>query len=149
YFICASSLNNLLLRKELCHWSKGCQIRHNLSHFEMWTRENNLDEESIRSTLRPIVQAAHLLQARKTDEDVESVCEMCDALTPLQICKVLNLYTPVDEFEQRVPASFIRAVQERLKGRPDAQAQQALLMDVKYKFPVRFPFNPSVICLED
>ncbi|CAG9820455.1 unnamed protein product [Phaedon cochleariae] len=96
-----------------------------------------------------IYQSAHLLQARKTDEDVESVCEMCDALTPLQICKVLNLYTPVDEFEQRVPASFIRAVQERLKGRPDAQAQQALLMDVKYKFPVRFPFNPSVICLED
>jgi myosin-5 len=22
-------------------------------------------------------------------------------------------------------------------------------MDVKYNFPVRFPFNPSVICLED
>lgn len=43
YFLCASSLNNLLLRKELCHWSKGFQIRHNLSHFEMWTREKNLD----------------------------------------------------------------------------------------------------------
>lgn len=22
-------------------------------------------------------------------------------------------------------------------------------MDVKYYYPVRFPFNPSVICLED
>lgn len=22
-------------------------------------------------------------------------------------------------------------------------------MDIKYKFPVRFPFNPSQICLED
>lgn len=43
YFLCAFSLNNLLLRKELCHWSKGFQIRHNLSHFEMWTREKQLD----------------------------------------------------------------------------------------------------------
>lgn len=43
YFICASSLNNLLLRKELCHWAKGLQIRHNLSNFEMWTREKQLD----------------------------------------------------------------------------------------------------------
>lgn len=43
YFLCSSSLNNLLLRKELCHWSKGLQIRHNLSHFEMWTREKSLD----------------------------------------------------------------------------------------------------------
>lgn len=27
YFICASALNNLLLRNDLCHWSKGMQIR--------------------------------------------------------------------------------------------------------------------------
>ena len=27
YWICAHSLNTLLLRKELCHWSKGMQIR--------------------------------------------------------------------------------------------------------------------------
>lgn len=43
YFLCASSLNNLLLRKELCQFSKGLQIRHNLSHFEMWSRGKNLD----------------------------------------------------------------------------------------------------------
>lgn len=27
YFMCASALNNLLLRNELCHWTKGMQIR--------------------------------------------------------------------------------------------------------------------------
>lgn len=26
---------------------------------------------------------------------------------------------------------------------------QPLLMDIKFNFPVRFPFNPSTICLED
>ncbi|XP_049824224.1 unconventional myosin-Va isoform X2 [Aethina tumida] len=149
YFLCSSSLNNLLLRKELCHWSKGLQIRHNLSHFEMWTREKSLDETSIQATLQPIIQAAHLLQARKYEEDVASVCEMCSALTPLQICKILNLYTPVDEFEQRVPVSFIKKVQAKLQERPQSQEQQTLLMDVKFRYPVRFPFNPSVICLEE
>lgn len=106
------------------------------------------------------------MQARKTEEDVDSVCEMCSALTPLQICKILNLYTPVDEFEQRVPVAFIRKVQAKLKERPENQQQevcywlkslnvvkklnfQTLLMDIKHKFPVRFVFNPSQICLED
>lgn len=27
YFMCAGALNNLLLRNELCHWTKGMQIR--------------------------------------------------------------------------------------------------------------------------
>lgn len=74
-------------------------------------------------TLQPIIQAAQLLQARKTEEDVASVCEMCSALTALQICKILNLYTPVDEFEQRVPASFIRKVQAKLQERPGQEQQ--------------------------
>ncbi|KAF5304697.1 hypothetical protein FQA39_LY09474 [Lamprigera yunnana] len=149
YFICACSLNNLLLRKELCHWSKGFQIRHNLSHFEMWTREKHLDEPAIKKNLLPIIQAAQLLQARKTLEDVDSICEMCSALTPLQIGKILNLYTPVDDYEQRVPDQFIDEVKLKLKERTSTQDQQTLLMDIKFSFPVSFPFNPSPICLED
>ena len=42
YFICASSLNNLLLRKDLCHWTKGMQIRYNLSHLEQWIRDQHM-----------------------------------------------------------------------------------------------------------
>lgn len=87
-----------------------------------------LQEGSIQATLQPIIQAAHLLQARKTEEDVTSVCEMCSALTPLQICKILNLYTPVDEFEQRVPVSFIRKVQAKLQERTQSQEQQVIII---------------------
>jgi hypothetical protein len=36
-------------------------------------------------TLQPIIQAAQLLQARKTDEDVQSVCDMCDKLSMFQV----------------------------------------------------------------
>lgn len=81
YFICASSLNNLLLRKDLCHWTKGIQIRYNLSHLEQWARDQKLSDANIIETLHPIIQASHLLQARKTEEDVKSLCEMCDKLT--------------------------------------------------------------------
>ncbi|KAF0291664.1 Unconventional myosin-Va [Amphibalanus amphitrite] len=152
YAICAHSLNNLLLRKELCHWTKGMQIRYNLSHLEQWCRDNRLHdpETGVMDTLQPIIQASQLLQARKTEEDVARVCDMCDKLTTPQIIKILNLYTP-DEYEERVPISFIRKVQEHLQQHrdPETDGSARLLMDSKFAFPVRFPFNPSNIRLED
>nr|CAD7204742.1 unnamed protein product [Timema douglasi] len=149
YFICASSLNNLLLRKDLCHWSKGMQIRYNLSHLEQWVRDHRMQDTNVLDTLQPIIQAAHLLQARKQTEDVQSVCDMCDKLSMFQIIKILNLYTPADDFEERVPVAFIRKIQTTLHERTESQEQSTLLMDTKFSFPVRFPFNPSKIRLED
>ncbi|KAK8718706.1 hypothetical protein OTU49_014530, partial [Cherax quadricarinatus] len=150
YFICAGSLNNLLLRKDMCHWSKGMQIRYNLSHLEQWTRDMRLHESGVTDTLAPIIQAAQLLQARKTDDDVHSICDMCDKLSVSQIIKILNLYTPADEFEERVPITFIHKIQAKLHERAEGeQAQATLLMNTKFAFPVRFPFNPSSIHLED
>ncbi|XP_050723307.1 unconventional myosin-Va-like isoform X3 [Eriocheir sinensis] len=150
YFICAGSLNNLLLRKDMCHWSKGMQIRYNLSHLEQWTRDMRLHESGVTDTLAPIIQAAQLLQARKTDDDVHSICDMCDKLSVSQIIKILNLYTPADDFEERVPITFIHKIQAKLQERAEGeQAQATLLMNTKFAFPVRFPFNPSSIHLED
>ncbi|KAL0108471.1 hypothetical protein PUN28_015189 [Cardiocondyla obscurior] len=145
YFMCASALNNLLLRSELCRWTKGMQIRYNMSHLEQWGRDRRLETAS--EALQPIIQASQLLQARKTDEDVNSVCEMCNKLTANQIVKILNLYTPVDDYESRVPVSFIKKVQDKLKERGENNEQ--LLMDLKYTYPIRFSFNPSDIRLED
>ncbi|XP_022250756.1 unconventional myosin-Va-like isoform X1 [Limulus polyphemus] len=158
YFICAGALNNLLLRKDMCHWSKGMQIRYNLSHLEQWCRDQKMQHSEVTETLQPIVQASQLLQARKTDDDVQSICDMCDKLTTSQIIKILNLYTPADDFEERVPISFIRKIQECLQARDQVsdetkQVQPAgkatLLLDTKYAFPIRFPFNPSSVRLED
>ncbi|XP_076679327.1 dilute class unconventional myosin isoform X9 [Andrena cerasifolii] len=145
YFMCASALNNLLLRNELCHWTKGMQIRYNMSHLEQWGRDRRLEQAS--EVLQPIIQAAQLLQARKTDEDVNSVCEMCNKLTANQIVKILNLYTPADDFETRVPVTFIKKIQAKLDERGENNEQ--LLMDLMYSYPIRFPFNPSNIRLED
>lgn len=35
----------------------------------------------------PIIQASQLLQARKTDVDVNSICEMCDKMNANQVSK--------------------------------------------------------------
>ncbi|XP_060116285.1 unconventional myosin-Va isoform X8 [Heteronotia binoei] len=146
YIIGAVTLNNLLLRKDMCSWSKGMQIRYNVSQLEEWLRDKNLMTSGAKETLEPLIQAAQLLQVKKkTDEDAEAICSMCNALTTAQIVKVLNLYTPVNEFEERVTVSFIRTIQMRMRDRKDSPQ---LLMDAKHIFPVTFPFNPSSLALE-
>lgn len=92
-----------------------------MSHLEQWAREEKLMPAT--EALQPIIQAAQLLQARKNDEDVDSVCEMCNKLSANQIVKILNLYTPADEFETRVPVTFIRKVQQKLQERGENSEQ--------------------------
>ncbi|KFQ32240.1 Unconventional myosin-Va, partial [Merops nubicus] len=146
YIIGAITLNNLLLRKDMCSWSKGMQIRYNVSQLEEWLRDKKLMNSGAKETLEPLIQAAQLLQVeKKTDEDAEAICSMCNALTTAQIVKVLNLYTPLNEFEERVLVSFIRKIQMRLRDRKDSPQ---LLMNAKHIFPVTFPFNPSSLALE-
>ncbi|XP_044049836.1 unconventional myosin-Va isoform X5 [Siniperca chuatsi] len=146
YIIGAVTLNNLLLRKDMCSWSKGMQIRYNVSQLEEWLRDKGLMTCGAKETLEPLIQAAQLLQVKKkTDEDAEAICSMCLALTTAQIVKVLNLYTPVNEFEERVSVSFIRTIQTRLRDRCESPQ---LLMDTKMIYPVTFPFSPSSLALE-
>ncbi|XP_034042761.1 unconventional myosin-Va isoform X3 [Thalassophryne amazonica] len=146
YIIGAVTLNNLLLRKDMCSWSKGMQIRYNVSQLEEWLRDKGLMICGAKETLEPLIQAAQLLQVKKkTDEDAEAICSMCQAITTAQIVKVLNLYTPVNEFEERVSIAFIRTIQTRLRDRCESPQ---LLMDTKMIYPVTFPFNPSSLALE-
>jgi len=153
YYLCAGSLNNLLLRKDMCHWSRGMQIRYNIAQLEQWARDQNLEDNGTKviDTLLPVIQATQLLQARKSEEDVPGICEMCDKLRVSQIIKILNLYTPADEFEERVSPAFVRKIQNKLQERSmeEAKNQVTLLMDTKFSFAVRFPFNPSNINLAE
>ncbi|XP_055087475.1 unconventional myosin-Vb isoform X2 [Periophthalmus magnuspinnatus] len=142
----AFTLNNLLLRKDVCSWSTGMQLRYNTSQMEEWLRANNLYQSKAAATLEPIIQAAQLLQVKKkTSQDAEAICSLCTALTAQQIVKILNLYTPLNEFEERVTVSFIRDIQSRLQERNDPQQ---LLVDTKHIFPVLFPYTPSALSLD-
>ncbi|KAL0809792.1 hypothetical protein ABMA28_011288 [Loxostege sticticalis] len=156
YYICAYSLNQLLLRKDLCCWAKGLQIRYNISHLETWIKEHLAEYgqksvEEILGVLKPITQAVHLLQARKSMADVDSTVDMCPDLTAMQVCKLLNMYTPAEEYEVKVTREFIHEIQKKMlaKAGPNVDKEpQNLLMDSKMIFSVQFPFNPSSIRLE-
>jgi len=64
----------------------------------------------------------------------------------VQIIKILNLYTPLNEFEERVPISFIRRIQERLST--TKEPSQSLLLDTKLLFAVSFQFTASPVSLD-
>ncbi|XP_069885270.1 unconventional myosin-Vb isoform X3 [Dipodomys merriami] len=146
YMINAVTLNNLLLRKDVCSWSTGMQLRYNISQLEEWLRGRNLHQSGAVQTLEPLIQAAQLLQLKKkTQEDAEAICSLCTSLSTQQIVKILNLYTPLNEFEERVTVSFIRTIQAQLQERNDPQQ---LLLDSKHMFPVLFPFNPSSLTMD-
>ncbi|XP_069483064.1 unconventional myosin-Vb isoform X2 [Ambystoma mexicanum] len=146
YMMNAVALNNLLLRKDVCSWSTGMQLRFNISQLEEWLRGKNLHQSGAVQTMEPLIQAAQLLQLKKkTTEDAEAICSLCTVLTTQQIVKILNLYTPLNEFEERVTVAFIRNIQAHLQERNDPPN---LLLDFKYMFPVLFPFNPSSITMD-
>nr|AAA37655.1 L-glutamate decarboxylase [Mus musculus] len=146
YMINAVTLNNLLLRKDACSWSTGMQLRYNISQLEEWLRGKNLHQSGAVQTMEPLIQAAQLLQLKKkTHEDAEAICSLCTSLSTQQIVKILNLYTPLNEFEERVTVSFIRTIQAQLQERNDPQQ---LLLDSKHVFPVLFPYNPSALTMD-
>ncbi|XP_061873873.1 unconventional myosin-Vb isoform X2 [Colius striatus] len=146
YMINAVTFNNLLLRKDVCSWSTGVQLRFNINQLEEWLRGKNLQQSGAAQTLEPLIQAAQLLQLKKkTSQDAEAICSLCTSLTTQQIVKLLNLYTPVNEFEERVTVAFIRDIQTHLQDRNEPPQ---LLLDFKHIFPVLFPFNPSSITMD-
>uniref|UniRef100_A0A3P8U7W6 Myosin VAb n=1 Tax=Amphiprion percula TaxID=161767 RepID=A0A3P8U7W6_AMPPE len=146
YIICAVTLNHLLLRKEMCSWSKGLQIRYNVWQLEEWLTERELTDCGAKEALEPLIQAAQLLQIKKkTEADARAICTMSTALTTSQILKVLTLYTPVIEFEERVTTGFIETIKNFLKDRGESAT---LMMDTKKIFSVTVPFTPSSVALE-
>uniref|UniRef100_A0A3B4GVA1 Unconventional myosin-Va-like n=1 Tax=Pundamilia nyererei TaxID=303518 RepID=A0A3B4GVA1_9CICH len=146
YIICAVTLNHLLLRKDMCSWGKGLQIRYNVWQLEEWLAERELTDCGAKETLEPLIQAAQLLQIKKkTEADAQAICNMCTGLTTAQIVKVLTLYTPVIEFEERVSPSFITTIKNLLKDRAESST---LMMDAKKIFTITLPFTPSSVALD-
>ncbi|XP_028306727.1 LOW QUALITY PROTEIN: unconventional myosin-Vc [Gouania willdenowi] len=146
FFIGANTLNNILLRKDMCSCRKGMQIRCNISYLEEWLKEKELQGSQAMGTLKPLAQAAWLLQVNKsTDDDAKEITEKCTELNTVQIVKILNSYTPIDDFEKRVSSSFVRKVQSLLL---DHDGSIQLMIDIDHRFQVMFPFCPSSQALE-
>uniref|UniRef100_A0AAR2J6X1 Methyl-CpG binding domain protein 3b n=1 Tax=Pygocentrus nattereri TaxID=42514 RepID=A0AAR2J6X1_PYGNA len=116
HLLAASALNSLLLRKDMCCWNRGLQIRseYNVSLLEEWLRSRDLWTGGAASALEPLIQAAQLLQmSKKTEVDGQAIVQTCNALSSQQIVKILTQYTPQSDLEERVTLNFIRIVQVR------------------------------------
>lgn len=117
YLVGAVSLNNIMLRKDMCSCRKGMQIRSaasfqtgsfflgdtnrqlaailndflflsrcNISYLDEWLKERKLQSSDAIHTLKPLSQAAWLLQVNKsTDDDAKEIAEKCTELRPVQV----------------------------------------------------------------
>lgn len=86
-YICAISLNNLMLRQDLCVWKTGMKIRYNVRCVEEWVRKTKMSIDVL-TPLQPLNQVSALLQSRKSEDDVENIYELCSSLTTGQVLKV-------------------------------------------------------------
>ncbi|VDM57687.1 unnamed protein product [Angiostrongylus costaricensis] len=122
-WICALALNHLMFRKELCNFEKAVQIKHNVTEIQSWLSSKGLG--AFREALDPLVQACHLLQSRKDESNIDTLCgEMTSKLKPRQIVAILQHYAPSDDFEERdVDAELLAMVQRRLNERAVANGE--------------------------
>ncbi|NWV01190.1 MYO5B protein, partial [Upupa epops] len=147
FLISGTTLNYLLLRKNMCSWSRGIQLRYNLSQLEQWLRAEGLQHSGAQEMLEPLVQAAQLLQVKKvTLEDARALCSLCTVLSPQQVVKILRAYSPAVGLEERISPSFIGIVelQDQHRGGPSQ-----LLVDTSHLFPVHLPFTASPLHLDE
>ncbi|CAM9736885.1 unnamed protein product [Bubo scandiacus] len=149
FLVTGTTLNYLLLRKDTCCWSRGIQLRYNISQLEQWLRAEGLHQGRAWEVLEPLVQAAQLLQVKKvTEEDAGALCSLCTALSPQQVVKILRAYTPAAGLEERVSPSFISSVERQLQDQYGGGSSQ-LLVDTSHLFPVHLPFSASPLHLDE
>ena len=106
------------------------------------------------------------MQVKKQDDkDADSLLNMCDALTGaqvndicdrrscnvliflnqfLQVLKLLQLITPVHEYEERVPSRFLGIIKGKI-----TKNSGALQRDVSHISPPDFPYVPSAVLLTE
>ncbi|CAI4222791.1 unnamed protein product [Auanema sp. JU1783] len=119
-WISALALNQLMYRKDLCNFEKAIQIKHNVTEVQSWLNTKGLSQH--RDSFDPLVQACHLLQSRKDESNLETLCgEMTSKLKPRQVIGILQHYSPGQDFEESpVDPDFLIVLAKRLKEREDA-----------------------------
>lgn len=55
------------------------------------------------------------MQSRKSDADVDSICEICPSLTSTQILKLIKSYTS-DDCEESISTTFIEKLTKKLNA---------------------------------
>lgn len=77
--------------------------RCNISYLDEWLKERKLQSSEAIHTLKPLAQAAWLLQVNKsTDDDVQEIAEKCTELRPVQVPPQTQRFSRKSIFERLV-----------------------------------------------
>lgn len=112
-FVDALCFNDLIMRRNFLSWKRGLQLNYNVTRLEEWCKGHDIQEGS--AYLSHLLQAAKLLQLRKnTPEDIDIIYEICFALKPIQIQKLISQYY-VAEYETPIAPNVLQAVADKVK----------------------------------
>jgi len=145
YYIVSIALNQLCARRDLCNWTKAMQLRYNVSQIEEYLSRREMRDKNMLRELSPLVQASQLMQVKKQDEkDADNLLAMCESLTGAQVHKLLQLITPVHEYEERVPSKFLSIIKAKISKNPGV-----IQRDLNYVAQPEFPYVPSSVKLNE
>lgn len=137
-FVNALCFNDLLMRRNFLSWKRGLQLNYNVTRLEEWCKSHEIEEGS--TCLVHLLQAAKLLQLRKnTSDDVEILYEVCFALKPIQIQKLISQYYVAD-YETPIAPEVLQAVVDRVKandGNNHDELFEAVSLDGHFDDPFR------------
>lgn len=109
-------------RSNLCTRVWGSRLKRRLGRVEAWAEKQGL-ELAADCHLSRIVQAAHLLQAPKSNsEDLASISSLCFKLNSLQLQTLLERYQPSED-EPLIPRELIESVVKVAENTADEQAR--------------------------
>lgn len=112
HLVGAQAFNDLILRTKFGGWKRAMQIQYNVTRLEEWCKAHFIEEGAIQ--LEALTQAAKLLQLKKrTMEDLEVVYDVCWALSPAQINKLIRQSSQA-EFEEPIPEQVLNAISARV-----------------------------------
>ncbi|KAL6450902.1 MYO2 Myosin-2 [Candida maltosa Xu316] len=112
-FVDALCFNDLIMRRNFLSWKRGLQLNYNVTRLEEWCKGHDIVEGS--NYLSHLLQAAKLLQLRKnTPDDISIIYEICFALKPIQIQKLISQYFVAD-YETPIAPNVLQVVADRVK----------------------------------
>jgi myosin-5 len=136
-FIDAVCFNDLIMRRNYLSWKRGLQLNYNVTRIEEWCKSHDIANAS--NYLVHLLQAAKLLQLRKNSrEDIEIIFEICYALKPVQIQRLLSQYTVAD-YETPLDESVLAAVADKVKeqGASSDDFFESVSVDGQFDDPFR------------
>ncbi|XP_052893039.1 unconventional myosin-Va isoform X5 [Anopheles moucheti] len=147
YYICAVSVNNLMVRGDLCMWKTGMKLRYNMGCLEGWVRTMKMDPDVMKPFL-PLNQISSILQARKSEEDVPTLLELSTALSTAQVLKIIKSYK-TDDCENQIKPAFIEKLTKQLNLRSEQGESDTYMMAEDIVSPLVVLFKYSEINLEE